>query len=193
MSSSQTNDTNKPIIQKSNESKTFYDTTLNINPLTLVLAFFLFTISSFGGTIRKQMLTNDLIELISKNPIVRHVLLYIILFFTISITLKNDNIRLVNAFINSTILYIAFIIFSRSELIEQFITFTLLLIGYIINKFNYYRKNVNKIEDETNKKIILARQIIFSLAAVTMIIGFIRYIINNRNQNILQLIFGRFS
>lgn len=147
--------------------------------ITMYAAFFLLSVSTLSGFVGKNIVSSDLQELINENAFVRHFIFFLILFFTLSISLKSRTATLYNSFINSLVVYTIFIIFHRSTLIEQLIALIFTLIGYILYRDIEYNK-LNK--KPTNKYKQIAMYSTFGVGMISMFVGFIRNITTNKGK-----------
>jgi hypothetical protein len=74
------------------------------------------------------------------------------------------------------LIYLMFIISSKSKLIPNLLFFLLLFILYIVNTQREYWHVRKTINDETNETLLKSEYVISGLAAVVAIYGFINYI-----------------
>jgi hypothetical protein len=75
------------------------------------------------------------------------------------------------------LIYLMFIISSKSKLIPNLLFFLLLFILYIVNTQREYWHVRKTISDQTNENLLKSEYIISGLAAVVAIYGFINYIV----------------
>ena len=73
------------------------------------------------------------------------------------------------------IIYLVFLISSKSNLFANIIFFSLLFFLYLINTYREYQLRRSEIDESTNNNIILFEKIIFSITVIVLIVGFIDY------------------
>jgi hypothetical protein len=81
------------------------------------------------------------------------------------------------------IIYLVFLISSKSNLIANIIFFSLLFFLYIINTYREYQLRRSEINESTNNNIILFEQIIFSITVIVLVVGFIDYYYYKKKQH----------
>lgn len=83
----------------------------------------------------------------------------------------------------SFIIYLIFLISSKSNLMANIIFFSLLFVLYIINTYREYQLRRSEINESTNNNIIFFEQIIFSIIVIVLIVGFIDYYYYKKKQH----------
>jgi hypothetical protein len=81
------------------------------------------------------------------------------------------------------IIYLVFLISSKSKLIPNIIFFTLLFFLYVINTYREYQLRRGEINQSTNNNIIIFEKIIFSIIVIVFVIGFIDYYYYKKKQH----------
>lgn len=81
------------------------------------------------------------------------------------------------------IIYLIFIISSKSKLIPNILFFSLLFFLYVINTYREYQLRRAEIDESTNNNIIFFEQIIFSITIIVLVIGFIDYYYYKKKQH----------
>jgi hypothetical protein len=81
------------------------------------------------------------------------------------------------------IIYLIFIISSKSKLIPNILFFSLLFFLYVINTYREYQLRRAEINESTNNNIIIFEKIIFSIAIIFLVIGFIDYYYYKKKQH----------
>ena len=81
------------------------------------------------------------------------------------------------------IIYLIFIISSKSKLIPNILFFSLLFFLYVINTYREYQLRRAEIDESTNNNIIFFEQIIFSITIIVLVIGFIDYYYYKKQQH----------
>jgi len=74
------------------------------------------------------------------------------------------------------VIYIIFLISSKSKLIPNLVFFTLVFVIYMINTQRSYLKKRDKISEEQNNMLLKISKILFAIAIVVLIYGFVDYI-----------------
>ena len=91
----------------------------------------------------------------------------------------------IHSLIIAIIIYLVFLISSKSRLIPNIIFFSLLFILYVTNTYREYkfrREDENNKDINKNNNIIIFEQIIFILAIIVLIFGFIDYYFYQKSQ-----------
>ncbi len=127
---------------------------------------------------------------LSENPLLRHLFLYIIVYFTIDFTSKSD-MSPEEVFYKSIMIYIFYIILTK-QTFETFIILFLLLITvyYLYTKINY--ENSKKIDTKQTEQTM---DYIVYIIAIVSLIGFglyfnKQYTEHYDNFDIIKFIFG---
>jgi hypothetical protein len=150
---------------------------INFNDSTFILtsAFLWVTFGLLGGIVGC-----DIQKLLSTNLLVRHTAGVLIFFFLFAIVGNNDSQHILYIWIKTIILYILFILLSKSKWYFSFVVILLLLLDQSIAIQNKYKLNINKKIDETNTNLI--RKIIRYSIFIIIIIGFLSYLIRQYNE-----------
>lgn len=88
----------------------------------------------------------------------------------------------VHSFILAIGVYIVFLISSKAKLIPNIIFFVLLFILYFINTYRLYIYERKRINDETNKIILVIEKILALIAVTILVYGFVDYIFYQKNE-----------
>jgi len=88
-----------------------------------------------------------------------------------------------HSIVMSFIIYLIFIISSKSKLIPNIIFFSLLFFLYVINTYREYQLRRTEINELTNNNIIFFEQIIFIITILVLVIGFIDYYYYKKKQH----------
>ena len=80
------------------------------------------------------------------------------------------------------LIYIIFVISSKSKLIPNIIFFILLFTLYVINTQREYWFARKKIDEDTNDKVLTSEYVISGFALVTIIYGFIEYVFYQKSE-----------
>jgi len=74
------------------------------------------------------------------------------------------------------LIYVVFIISSKSQLVPNLVFIGIVFVVYLINtQRNYYRKR-NMISEEQNERLVQLSRVLFVVAVITLVYGFIDYV-----------------
>lgn len=136
-------------------------------------------------------------ELLKTNMFAKHLLVFMILYFTISFTSHEEAPDPKKNFIGATIVYGFFIMFTRMRLYITITAFFILMILYLLSEFiTYYTSHPGKVPP--NRMVILTdiQKTLYFLLPVIVLYGFSMYMydqyrVNGKNKSKwLNLIFG---
>ena len=89
----------------------------------------------------------------------------------------------IHSLVIAFIIYLVFLISSKSKLLPNILFFTLLFILYVTNTYREYQLRRNEIEENTNNNIIIFEQIIFSIAVIVLVVGFVEYYLYQKEKH----------
>ena len=155
--------------------------------------FLIFVIISSGYL--KGFLSCEMQDFLENKDTAKHILGFMLVFVFImmeggwSFNEKDDDMESNNwssgnaldSLAMAAIIYILFIISSKSRLTYNIIFFTIMFILYVINTQRSYNHVRKFITDETNTNIMYYEKWIFGISLLVLIIGLIDYIIYQRN------------
>ena len=159
--------------------------------LLLILAIF--------GNYFNMLLPCNLQHLFTSNTVIRHIFFIFMITITTDLTkFLNNNTKYVDPIfelINSLIIYIAFLIFSKQNIYFVSILLVLLIVYYINNKYINYFNNTNTIINSNILNIMnYIDNYMFYVFMIITITGYIVYFLKQykekKNFNILKFIFG---
>jgi hypothetical protein len=136
-------------------------------------------------------------ELLKTNMFAKHLLVFMILYFTISFTSHEEAPDPKKNLIGATLVYGFFIMFTRMRLHITIIAFFVLMILYLLSEFiTYYTSHPGKVTP--NRMVILTdiQKTLYVLLPIIVLYGFIVYMydqyrVNGKNKTKwLNLIFG---
>jgi hypothetical protein len=184
---------NKPKNYEANSSINILDSYSVYLP-RLAFLFLLFTIVTSGFI--TELLSCQMRYLLTYNIYARHFLAILLIFIFImalggwSIDAKLDAMasndwtsgNVIETLIMSLIIYSAFLISSKSQLLPNLIFFGLLLLLYLINTQRNFWKARNMISVHTNAFMLYTTYILGATSVVTLLYGFINYIYYQKSQ-----------
>ena len=136
-------------------------------------------------------------ELLKTNLLAKHLLVFMILYFTISFTSHEEAPDPKKNLIGATLVYGFFIMFTRMRLHITIIAFFVLMILYLLSEFiTYYTSHPGKVPP--NRMVILTdiQKTLYVLLPIIVLYGFIVYMydqyrVNGKNKSkLINLIFG---
>lgn len=155
----------------------------------IVFIFLVFVIIS-GGYIR-QILSCQMQDMLEHNLYARHIIGVIMIFVFIMFEggwdfnekrqneISNDwsSGNTPNTLIYALLIYIVFLISSKSQLIPNLFFFLVLFIMYMINTYRKYIYQRKEISENTNKKLITIEYTLLFISTIILIYGLLDYII----------------
>jgi hypothetical protein len=81
----------------------------------------------------------------------------------------------VHSIIIASLIYLVFIISSKSKIVPNLIFFGLLFILYFVNTHRDYLMNRGRISPETNESIMIIQRVMIGICIVVLIYGFVEY------------------
>jgi len=171
------------------------DFTTNVSRFAFIFLIYVLVTSGYISEILSCQMRN----FIQKYWYARHILAIILVFafimfeggwdFNKSEEDKESNNwasgNTIHSLIIAIIIYLVFLISSKSRLIPNIIFFSLLFILYVTNTYREYkfrREDENNKDINKNNNIIIFEQIIFILAIIVLIFGFIDYYFYQKSQ-----------
>ena len=160
----------------------------------LAFLFLLFTVVTSGFI--TELLSCQIRYVLTYNIYARHFLAILMIFIFImglggwsidaelDAMAKNDwtSGNVIETIIMSLVIYITFLISSKSQLVPNLIFFGLLLLLYLINTQRNFWKARNMISVNTNALMLYSTYIIGATSIVTLFYGFINYIYYQKSQ-----------
>jgi hypothetical protein len=138
----------------------------------------------------------------TNNMIVKHLLLYFIIFFTLTYTsseLQNPN----EIFKNSFLIWLCFVMYTKQNIEFTVIASLLIVASYILNNYEEYYDKIMKSSKNNDDKIknkfdsiVKYKKFAYNSIIATIIIGFSVYLYQKKkeygdNFNITTFIFGK--
>jgi hypothetical protein len=184
---------NKPQNYETNSSITILDNYSVYLP-RLAFLFLLFTVVTSGFI--TELLSCQMRYVLTHNIYARHFLAILMIFIFImglggwSIDAELDGManndwtsgNVIETLFMSFIIYTAFLISSKSQLVPNLIFFGLLLLLYFINTQRNFWKARNMISVHTNAFMLYTTYILGASSIVTLLYGFINYIYYQKSQ-----------
>jgi hypothetical protein len=184
---------NKPQNYETNSSITILDNYSVYLP-RLAFLFLLFTVVTSGFI--TELLSCQMRYVLTHNIYARHFLAILMIFIFImglggwSIDAELDGManndwtsgNVIETLFMSFIIYSAFLISSKSQLVPNLIFFGLLLLLYFINTQRNFWKARNMISVHTNAFMLYTTYILGASSIVTLLYGFINYIYYQKSQ-----------
>ena len=151
---------------KLTEPESFYKLNYKLDTTMLMTAFFLLSIGTLGGLVGGGIISCRLQRFIRNNPWVKNLILFLIIFFTLSVTAKRVA-PITSSLFNALILYGGFVLLHKSELPELLIAIICFMIGYILHRdYDYNLKVIKK----DISKLKVSSNIFFSIGCVVILI-----------------------
>lgn len=122
-------------------------------------------------------------KLLHHNRIAKLAIIFFIIYFTVNVSEEwvGENIHPLHELGLSIILWLIFIIFTKTTLLYKGIIFACLCLHYLLNNFHKYYTNNN----EVNYLHIIeyADKALFTIIIVSGIIGFVKYILKEKREH----------
>ena len=153
------------------------------------------------GNFLAPTLSCNIQTLFMNNIIAKHFIVFLLIFYTIHI-FYDDEVDIITLFLNSFIIYILFILFSKQQLYFSYAIILMMFVEYLIYaSISYNEKKLKNNETSNNKlnneikKLKQLSNIIAYLILFILIIGFISYYNKQKNSyknnfDIIKFIFG---
>jgi hypothetical protein len=152
-----------------------------------LLLFLTFTANFLGTSL------NCHIQKLLQNIYIKYFVIYFFIYFCINITSNRKEYPL-NLWVNTTIIFILYVLLMRQIFVFFIINITIILLIYISSQYrNYYEKTeYNEDKIKHYEKIIEHLKIIL---IITILIGFLLYFVKQKNEkgnkfNLKTFIFG---
>ena len=136
-------------------------------------------------------------ELLKTNMFAKHILVFMILYFTISFTSNDDAPDPKKNLIAATLVYGFFIMFTRMRLNITIYAFFVLMILYLLSEFiTYYTSHPGKVPPNRMEILTDIQKTLYILLPIIVLYGFIVYMydeyrVNGKNKSkLLKIIFG---
>jgi len=122
-------------------------------------------------------------KLLSKSRVAKLSVVFFLIYFTINLTAGIDGIvsNPIHQLLAASVLWVAFIIFTKTTVIYKSIIFISLCLHYTLGNFNKYYEEKN-INDYINLITVLDKSLLV-IIVVTTIIGFISYVIKEKQEH----------
>lgn len=156
----------------------------------LVKGVFLLIIAVCGNFVA-ETLGCQTQKLLAENMLAKHLIIIMIIFFSINLTGDSDIHPNINM-LKSLFVWILFVFFTRMSLNFTIIVFSLIMIVYIMDSYiNYYIK-----KNEETKSLLLVQTNLYYIICLLIITGFVlylkkQYIDYKDNWNTLTFLFGK--
>lgn len=163
---------------------------LDKNNIIIGILFSSFIIT---GNYLSELISCNIQELLHKSMLFKHFILFIMIYFTVELSDKHDINDPKKHIINTIIIYIFLILFSKGNSIINILAFTLIIFHYIANNFYVYYENK---ADEYNMNVWTnIKDTTFYILVSIMVLGFFSYLykqITDKKQNfsLYKFIFG---
>ena len=136
-------------------------------------------------------------ELLKSNMFAKHILVFMILYFTISFTSHEEAPDPKKNLIAAALVYGFFIMFTRMRLNITIWAFFVLMILYLLSEFiTYYTSHPGKIPANRMEILVDIQKTLYVLLPIIVLYGFIVYMydeyrVNGKNKSkLLKIIFG---
>ena len=158
------------------------DINQSIIPLDQLLRGILLFIIAVSGNFIAELLSCKTQKLLTTNMYTKHFIGLLIIYFAIGFTNNEKTVHPFLTLLNSLIVYILFILFSKMNLYFTVICFSLLIILYVLNDFNsYYTENNDENKNDENIKIIKKiENVLYIILTLAILCGFFIYFIKQQ-------------
>jgi hypothetical protein len=172
---------------------------IDITQTSIVKGVFLLFLAISGNFIA-ELLGCRTQKLLTSNMYVKHSIAFLILFFSLGFLSTESPVNPLTTFVNSLIIYITFLMFTKMDIIFTFLAIGLLMLMYILNMYSNYYEELGKKENdsklkEKSKSLTKSTNIISGMTGLLIIIGFSLYCFKQseekENFSLLKLIFGK--
>ena len=157
-----------------------------------ILGVFLLLLAVSGNFIA-ETLGCKVQKLLTNNMYAKNIVIILITYFSLGLSNGNDAISPLENFKNALLIWSAFIIFNKMNLIFTLVAFGLLTIKLVL--FNYIEYYNKKGETSKSEELKVYYNHLFSFNIGVIIVGFILYFMKQykdygKNFNLLKFLFG---
>lgn len=115
-------------------------------------------------------------KILSENMLLKHLIIVLILYFTIGFTTETNAIHPTVTMINALKIYVLFLLFTKMDMTFTLIVFILICIAYINYTYiDYYKKESEKKNIENIKTHEKIQKILTVITLSTLLLGFVLY------------------
>lgn len=122
-------------------------------------------------------------RILNKSRIAKLTVIFFLIYFTINLTAGIEGVQTnpLNQLLATSVLWIAFIIFTKTTIVFKLIIFISLCLHYILGNFNnyYHENNIN----DYIPFITIIDKSLMVIIFITTILGFIDYIIKEKSEH----------
>jgi hypothetical protein len=162
--------------------------------ISKLLFLFIVFIVIAGGSIT-HVLSCQFQTLIHNSATVKHIFGIILIFLFIMLEGgwdfdRNENKKVLNDWTNgntvhtmiySIMIYMIFLVSSKSQLIPNMLFYSLLFILYFIHSYRHYLLNRNRLSKKFNNNLIILEKILLLISLVILLYGLIDYYIYKKH------------
>ena len=162
---------------------------MDFNEIVQLTDGFFLLFLTISGSYIAETLGCETQLLFSKNLYFKQFIVFLLLFFTISLT-TSENVSPKKTFLKSSLLWVFFLLFTKMSVKFTIAVIILLIILFIIEKQKIYIVNTSNNENNNQNKnsnlqiktLINYQKILLSLSLILTIIGFTSYYFNKKHE-----------
>jgi len=127
-----------------------------------------------------SLLSCDFQRAVSQNMYAKHLIAFITFFFLMTVVDNNNHITILQTWLKTLIVYILFLMSTKSKLLASMTVFIILVIDQTIKIHIQNVQSKNPIADIRNYQ--KARDYLYILLIIVIVFGYIHYFIRARNE-----------
>lgn len=161
---------------------------------TIMKSVFLLALAVSGNFVGST-LSCQLQNAMTNNVYVKHIILLFMIYFTLTSSVFNSDKKSPSySLINTLVIWVCFVMFSRQNINFSILVILLLALAYISDQYLSYYKNEGNLE---NIKFAMdIKNLLFIGSGVVLLVGFAKYFIEKKceygqNFDYLNFIFGK--
>ena len=149
---------------------------IDVNLINNMIKGIFLLILAVSGNFVAETLGCKTQKILSENMMLKHMIIILILYFTIGFTTETESVHPTKTMLNALKIYVLFLLFTKMDMTFTLIVFIFISIAYINYTYIDYYKKLNKKDNneviKTHEKI---QKILTVTTLATLLLGFVLY------------------